>query len=129
MIFYIHGWHKLAGWIDYLRHGTPWRMVEEVAGMHLPAPFAIAVAATIVQFTCSLFVTVGLLTRLNAALLAGALVGAIFQNLLARRDPQLAILYTLVVLSVALMGGGKFALDARAFSRGQSQQRKQNIYA
>ena len=38
MIFYIHGWHKLEGWIDYLQHGTPWKLVEEVAGMHMPAP-------------------------------------------------------------------------------------------
>jgi len=23
MIFYIHGWHKLEGWIACLQHGTP----------------------------------------------------------------------------------------------------------
>src|SRR2546425_5609937 len=42
MIFYIHGWHKLEGWIAYLRHGTPWKLAEEVAGMHLPAPLVAA---------------------------------------------------------------------------------------
>src|SRR5258706_2621985 len=32
MIFYIHGWHKLEGWIAYLQNGTPWKLAEEVAG-------------------------------------------------------------------------------------------------
>ena len=54
-------------------------------------------------------------TRINALLLFGALSGAILQNLLAGRDPQLAILYTLVVLTLAFMGGGKISLDARIF--------------
>jgi hypothetical protein len=46
MVFYIHGLHKLEGWIAYLQHGTPWTLAEEVAGMHMPAPLASAVAAT-----------------------------------------------------------------------------------
>src|SRR5438309_6760867 len=80
MIFYIHGWHKLEGWIAYLRDGTPWKLAEEVAGMHFPVPIASAVAATLVQFICSLFVVVGLFTRINAALLVCVLGGAILQN-------------------------------------------------
>jgi putative oxidoreductase len=117
MIFYIHGWHKLEGWIAYLQHGTPWTLAEEVAGMHFPAPLASAVAATLVQFICSLFVILGLFTRINAILLFGALSGAILQNLLAGRDPQLAILYTLVVLTLAFVGGGRISLDARLFAK------------
>ena len=89
-------------------------------GMHLPAPLASAVAATLVQFICSLFVVVGWFTRINAALLVCALSGAILQNLLAGRDPQLAILYTLVVVTLVFMGGGKYSLDAKASSKTQS---------
>ena len=117
MIFYIHGWHKLEGWISYLQHGTPWKLVEEVAGMHFPAPLASAVAATLVQFICSLFIVVGLFTRINAALLLGALGGAVLQNLLADRDPQLAILYSLAVLTMVFVGGGRYSLDARLSER------------
>jgi len=119
MIFYIHGWHKLEGWIDYLQNGTPWKLAEEVAGMHFPAPLASAVAATLVQFICSLFIIIGLFTRINAILLFGALSGAILQNLLAGRDPQLAILYTLVVLTLAFMGGGRISLDAKLFANAE----------
>ena len=116
MIFYIHGLHKLEGGIAYLQHGTPWTLAEEVAGMHFPAPLASAVAATLVQFICSLFIVVGLFTRINAALLVCALSGAIMQNLLAARDPQLAILYSLVVLTLVFLGGGKYSLDAMLIS-------------
>jgi uncharacterized membrane protein YphA (DoxX/SURF4 family) len=121
MIFYIHGWHKLEGWIAYLQHGTPWKLAEEVTEMHFPAPLASAVAATLVQFICAPFIAVGLFTRINAALLVGALSGAILQNLLAGRDPQLAILYTLIVVALALMGGGRFSLDAKWFSRRETK--------
>ena len=113
MIFYIHGLHKLEGLIAYLEHGTSWTLFEEVSGMHFPAPFPSAVAATLVQFICSLFVIVGLYTRINAALLICALSGAILQNLLAGRDPQLAILYMLVVVTLMLIGGGRFSLDKK----------------
>jgi putative oxidoreductase len=119
MIFYIHGWHKLEGWIAYLQNGTPWKLAEEVAGMHFPAPLALAVAATLVQFICSLFIIIGLFTRINAILLFGALSGAILQNLLAGRDPQLAILYALVVLTLAFMGGGRISLDAKLFAKAE----------
>ena len=85
--------------------------------MHFPAPLASAVVATLVQFVCSLFVVVGLFTRLNAALLAGALSGAILQNLLSGRDPRLAILYTVVVVTLTLMGGGSYSLDARMLGK------------
>ena len=119
MIFYIHGLHKLEGWIAYLQHGTPWTLAEEVAGMHFPAALASAVAATLVQFICSLFIIVGLFTRINALLLFGVLSGAILQNLLAGRDPQLAILYTLVVLTLAFIGGGRISLDARLFAKAE----------
>src|SRR5881394_2591557 len=104
MIFYIHGWHKLEGWIAYLQNGTPWKLAEEVASMHFPAPVASGLAARLVQFLSSLFLIAGCLTRINSALLVTVLAVAIVQNLLASRDPQLAILYTLVVMALALMG-------------------------
>src|SRR6266446_7193926 len=69
MIFYIHGLHKLEGGLAYLQHGTPWKLAQEVAEMHFPAPLASAFAATAVQFICAPLVALDLFTRLNASLL------------------------------------------------------------
>ncbi|MCX6951246.1 MAG: DoxX family protein [Verrucomicrobia bacterium] len=119
LIFYVHGWHKLEGGIAYLRHGTPWQLAEEIAAMRVPWPLAAAFAATAVQFVCAPLLVVGWFTRVNAAVLAGVLGGAIVQNLLAGRDPQLALLYTIVVAALAVTGGGPFSLDARLFGGGE----------
>jgi putative oxidoreductase len=113
MIFYIHGWHKLKGGMAHLRQGTSWNLAEEVSAMHLPAPVVMAFAATLVQLICPLFLAVGLLTRLNAVLLTGTLSTAILQNVLARRDPQLPILYVLILIEMIFLGGGRFSLDAQ----------------
>ncbi len=121
MIFYIHGLHKLEGWIGYAQHGTSWELLKDVEGMHFPAPYPSAIAATLIQFICSLFIVVGLFTRINAVLLLGALGGAILQNLLAGRSPQLAMLYILMVLTLAFIGGGKYSLDARLQPRLEKQ--------
>ena len=119
MIFYIHGLHKLEGGLAYLQHDTPWTLAKEVAEMHFPAPVASAFAATALQFLCSPLLALGLFTRLNAALLTGTLSVAILQNLLAGRDPQLAILYVIVLLSLVFLGGGRFSLDARRYREGR----------
>ena len=115
MIFYIHGLHKLEVGLAYLQHGSPWVLAREVAEMHFPAPVASAFAATFLQFVCSPLLALGLFTRLNAALLTGTLSVAILQNLLAGRDPQLAILYVIVLLSLVFLGGGRFSFDARRY--------------
>jgi hypothetical protein len=67
------------------------------------------------------FVVVGLFTRINAAWLAAALSGAILQNLLSGRDPRLAVLHTLVVVRLILMGGGRYSLEARKLAKGKPQ--------
>ena len=117
MIFYMHGWHKLEGGLAYLQHGTPWKLAEEVAEMHFPAPLASAFAATMLQFVCAPLLAIGLFTRVNAALLTATLSVAILQNVLAGRDPQLAILYVLVMAGLIFLGGGRLSLDAKLDSR------------
>lgn len=113
LIFYVHGWHKLEGGIAFLRNGTPWKLIDEVAAMHFPAPVASAFAATAAQFVFAPLLAVGLATRLSSAILTAVLGVAVLQNLLAGRDPQLALLYTLTVAAFALLGGGRYSLDAK----------------
>jgi putative oxidoreductase len=120
IIFYVHGWHKLEGGLEWLRAGTRWPLADEVAAMHFPAPIASAFAATAVQFLCAPLLALGFYTRLNAAALTAVLSVAIAQNLGANRDPQLALLYTLTVAAFVLIGGGRFSLDARVATRSRA---------
>ena len=112
LIFYVHGLHKLRGAIAKLRRGRPWPLEKEVAEIHAPFPFASALAATLVQFVGGLLLVFGLGTRLVALALAVTLGVAIYQNIVTRRDPQLAALYVLGVSTLVLWGGGSHSLDA-----------------
>jgi putative oxidoreductase len=112
MLFYVHGWHKLKGGIHWLRQGTPWPLLGEVKAMHMPLPVLNAFAATLAQFVCAPLLVVGLFTHACGAVLTATLGVAVLQNLLARRDPQLVILYLLAVATLAIAGGGRWSLDA-----------------
>lgn len=113
IVFLIHGWHKLLGGLAHLNSGAPWMLAEEIAEMGAPYPFAVAFVATLIQLLCALGLVVGWNSRLNAALLAGVLGGAVVQNLSVGRDPQLAALYLLIAVALAFIGGGRFSIDAR----------------
>jgi uncharacterized membrane protein YphA (DoxX/SURF4 family) len=112
LIFFIHGLHKLRGALAYLRRGQPWPLAREVAEIHVPLPFASALAATIVQFAGGALLILGLATRPVALVLTVKLGVAIYQNIATRRDPQLAMLYVLGVATLAIWGGGHYSLDA-----------------
>lgn len=88
-----------------------------LAEMNFPAAVPSAFAATLVQFICSLFLVAGCFTRVNAALLTGTLSVAILQNVLAHRDPQLAMLYVVVLVTLLFAGGGRFSVDAKLSAR------------
>ena len=91
--------------------GAPWGFEQEVAGMGMPFPFVTAAAAAAAQFVFAPLLALGLFTRLDAAVLEAVLLGAVVQNLLARRDPQLAILYTICVGIYFVIGAGTYSLD------------------
>lgn len=73
--------------------------------MHFPAPLASAIRATILQFICPLFLDIGLFTRTSALLLTAVSSAAVLQNFVANRDPHLAILYTLIMVTLVFTGG------------------------
>ena len=88
-----------------------------LAEMNFPAAVPSAFAATLVQFICSLFLVADCFTRVNAAPLTGTLSVAILQNVLAHRDPQLAMLYVVVLITLLFAGGGRFSVDAKLSAR------------
>ncbi|MBE2214586.1 MAG: DoxX family protein [Opitutaceae bacterium] len=113
LIVSVHGCHKAAGGWTLLRRDTPWPLVEEVAAMHLPAPLVFAWVATLIQVVCGALIVVGWRTRLNACLLAATMGVAIVQNLTTGSSPELAMLYAAILATVAMIGGGRYSIDAR----------------
>ena len=117
MVFLIHGVHKVVDVVTFLRSGLTSKFLEEVAAMGVPAPVVAATLAAVAQLVGGLLLAAGFCTRVAAAVLTFALLGAVAQNLSTGRDPQLAILYTLVAATFAAAGGGPHSLDAEVWDR------------
>jgi putative oxidoreductase len=123
-----HGWGKVAA----LAMGSGDRFVEGVASLGFPLPALFAWAAALAEFGGGLAVALGLGTRVAAGFAAFTmavaafgrhhahelllvklgLAGATPDQLKAWGNPELALVYLALFLGVALLGGGRFSLDA-----------------
>ena len=123
----VHGLPKVTG----LATGTS-QMVEGVAKLGFPMPTAFAWAAALAEFVGGLLVALGLFTRVGAALSAFTMFVAAFlrhhafghllvslklryvsdEALKAWGNPELALLYLVVLLAVLVMGPGRIAFDS-----------------
>jgi len=123
-----HGWGKVV----MLASGGGDRFVQGVAGMGFPMPGLFAWAAALAEFAGGLAVALGLATRTAAAFAALTMAVAAFgrhhahehllslvglghatpEQLKEWGNPELALAYLAVLVAVALLGGGRFSLDA-----------------
>jgi len=123
-----HGWGKVAA----LAGGNGGRFIEGVAALGFPAPGLFAWAAALGEFAGGLLVFVGLGTRYAAALAGFTMLVAGFVrhkahlHLLVKLglmhagektvegwgNPELALMYLLVMVSLLLTGPGRYALDS-----------------
>ena len=123
-----HGWGKIA----MLTGGQADMMVGGVGKLGFPAPVVFAWAATLAEFAGGLLVAIGLFTRYAAGFVAFTMfVAAFFQHHApalflswlgiaplsedVRKgfgNPELAFVYLLVFLGVALVGPGALSVDA-----------------
>src|SRR5580658_3050554 len=81
LLFRFHGWHKLSEGLAW-RAGriAAWPFVSEIRAAGFPAPVASAWAAAAAQVVGGGSLVVGLLTRLNAALILATLLGALLTD-------------------------------------------------
>lgn len=123
-----HGWGKVIG----LASGQS-RFVEGVANMGFPLPIVFAWAAALSEFAGGIAIALGLFTRWAAALAAATMFVAAFVRhkaagqllawlgiapasedvLKSWGNPELATVYFVVCASLALLGAGRFSVDAR----------------
>jgi len=120
----VHGWLKLQGGIEaFASHGI------EPLGFPYPLVFAwLAVSAEILG---GFFIMLGLWTRLAAAAAAVTMAVAAFaaaagQPIIAAGKParELALCYLVMVVTILLLGPGRYAVNGTKGSRGSSKKRK-----
>lgn len=123
-----HGWGKVLG----LATGQS-RFAEGVANLGFPLPLVFAWAAALAELAGGIAVALGLLTRWAAAFAGVTMFVAAFlqhhalgrflswigvspaseDQLKAWGNPELAVIFLLVFVAVALLGPGRFAIDAK----------------
>ncbi len=123
-----HGWGKVAG----MASGES-RFAEGLAGMGFPLPVAFAWAAALTEFAGGFALALGLFTRWAAALAASTMLVAGFvrhralshlgswlgiapaseEATKAWGNPELALAYLAIFVAIALLGPGRFAIDAK----------------
>jgi putative oxidoreductase len=128
---FAHGWGKLTG----LAAGTS-RFAVSVANLGFPFPTVFAWAAALSEVVGGILVALGLFTRVSATLAATVMFVAAFvrhhahahflswlrvrpvppETLEAWGNPELAFIYLLCFIALALLGGGRLSLD-RVFGR------------
>jgi len=122
-----HGWGK----VQALATGEGEGFVNGVAGLGFPLPVVFAWSAALSEFAGGLLVALGLGTRIAAGFAASTMFVAAFirhkalQHLLvwigvlsvseetqrSWGNPEAALVFLIVFLAVAVLGGGRFALD------------------
>jgi putative oxidoreductase len=130
-----HGWGK----VERFATGQGARFVESVARLGFPQPELFAWAAALSEFLGGLLVALGLGTRVAASFAAVTMGVAAFARHHAHEhllvaiglrqatpetmetwgDPEGALLYLACFLAIALVGPGRFALDALLGRRGK----------
>jgi putative oxidoreductase len=128
-----HGWGKVQSLVT----GGGERLVEGVGALGFPWPLVFAWAAALAEFAGGLLVALGLATRVAAAFAGFTMAVAAFMvhhahgHLLANLglvpvdektregwgNPEMALLYLLIFVSVALAGPGRYSIDARLAKR------------
>lgn len=123
IVFFVHGWQKL---FMFGFEGT----AGFLGSIGVPAPLVMAVVVTLVELLGGLALIVGLFTRLAAIPIAVTMLVALFTVHLANgffvSNGGYEFVLTLFVanVSLALAGGGAFAVDNMLLDRPKSTNRR-----
>jgi len=115
MMFGLHGWARLGKLYAYFILGQPWSFVSLVQRIGFPMPAVFAVASALVESFGALLLLAGIQTRwvallmaINMAVATGFEIGKGPSG-----GPELAAMYLIPLLALAVGGAGRFSLDAR----------------
>jgi putative oxidoreductase len=105
LLLYLHGLGKLPPQEGF---------VGRIGGMGFPAPLVFAWLAALAESAAAILIAIGLLTRPAALYVVVHFIVVVFVahagDTLAERE--LAIMFGLVAFAIAMIGPGRFSLDA-----------------
>jgi len=134
---YAHGWAKVVELVS----GEGERRIAGIANLGFPMPGFFAWCSALAEFAGGLLVASGLFTRVAASVAAFNMFVAAFlrhkfhlhilvalglisvpeETVEGWGNPELALIYCLVMVSLILMGGGRFSLDHVMGKRGKAR--------
>ena len=104
LLIYLHGYSKAKN-----VKGT----AKGLGSMKIPAPMLAATGATLLETIGALFLVVGFLTQITAGLLIINMLGATYIiGAKVKKMPELELMYLVGAVSLFLLGGGAFSVDA-----------------
>lgn len=106
-----HGMTEGQGAWDHVWKKTPWIFRDSMDGLGFPFATPVSIAAVCAGLLGSLFIAIGLLSRVSAiVLLVCAVTGALLYVNYPAQSEALG-LYAVIYLVIALCGPGRFSLD------------------
>jgi putative oxidoreductase len=111
----VYGWKKFI-WLFPLISGrvawSSWGFAAQIGKMGFPLPILLGVFVVLCEFVGALFIALGLLTRVSAALTALSMAGPLYFSVrVGEASWHLAALYALSFIALAVRGPGKFSID------------------
>jgi putative oxidoreductase len=112
LMFSLHGGPRLVRAFNYSVFSEEWPFVDLVANLGFPMAGVFAVASALSESIGALLLATGLFTRMAATVLAIDM-GVALSNEISGGDPiELPALYFLGAIVLAIMGSGRYGLDA-----------------
>jgi len=115
LLLIVYGWKKFT-WLFPLISGrvawSSWGFAAQIGKMGFPLPILLAVFVVLCESVGALFIALGLFTRVSAALPTLSMAGALYFSVrVGEASWQLAALYALSFIALAVSGPGKFSID------------------
>lgn len=106
-----HGWREAYGAWFHLWRKTSWSFPSTLGAMGFPWPVPSAVTLVAIGVLCSVFLVLGLLTRVSAILLGTAAVTAAFLYKAYPDRAEKYLLYAAIYLVLLISGPGWLSAD------------------
>jgi putative oxidoreductase len=121
---WLHGRGKLQSAAAYFLSGREWAFIPMVASLGFPFAPLFATAAALAESIGGVLLAAGVATRLAGGAVAFTMVIAVVSHLRAGQAPELATLYLIPAVALAIAGPGRYSLEHLAVHR-----RRQNVAA